>query len=135
MSEPELVDVKLTTEERREEAASMTPGKSKGPEYPWGLSLSLDDGTLEKLGLDARKLKVGDELYVWAVAEVKSVSMRSDSKGEDESSVSLQIIKLACSEEEPEPEQDDGGEMARERGTHPKAKRTMASYYGEGKED
>jgi hypothetical protein len=124
-----LVDIAYTAAERKEEAKDMQPtalGKYKGPEYPYGLCLTLNEETLAKLGIDELP-KVGEELKVQAVAKVTSVSMRSDDKDEDERRVELQITKLACGEEA------ESREMS-ENATPPRAKRTLASYYREGKE-
>ncbi len=120
-----LVDIAYTPKERKEEAAEMTPGKYKGPEYPYGLSITLNEETLAKLGIEELP-RVGDEMRVEAMAKVTSVSMRSDKSDEDERCVGLQITELAC-------EPDGAGQVSSERGTAAKPKRTVASYYREGK--
>lgn len=61
--------------------------------YPWGLSLNLENDTLDKLGLELPA--VGDELVLVARVKVTSVSSR---EGEGESkarSASLQITDMA----------------------------------------
>ena len=121
----DLVDIAYTPKERKEEAAEMASGKYKGPEYPYGLSITLNEETLAKVGIEELP-RVGDEMRIEAVAKVTSVSMRSDKSDEDERCVSLQITELACEEEGEE-------EVSSERGTASKPKRTVASYYREGK--
>lgn len=122
-----LVDIAYTAKERKEEAAEMMPGgKPKGPEYPYGLQLTLNEETLSKLGIEELP-RVGDELRVEAVAKVTSVSMRSDKSDEDERCVNLQITELAR-------EPDGAGQVSGKPGTSSKPKRTVASYYSEGKQ-
>src|SRR6266849_2346217 len=73
----DLVDIAYTPKERKEEAAEMASGKYKGPEYPYGLSTTLNEETLAKVGIEELP-RVGDEMRIEAVAKVTSVSMRSD---------------------------------------------------------
>jgi len=120
-----LVDIAYTAKERKEENAEMAVSSAKAPEYPYGLSITLNEETLAKLGIEELP-RVGDEMHVEAVAKVTSVSMRSDKSDEDERCVSLQITELAC-------EPEGAEEVSSERGTASKPKRTVASYYREGK--
>jgi len=127
----DLIDVAYTAKERKEEKAEMNVS-SKAPEYPWGLSLTLNEETLAKLGME-KLPRVGEELYVWAVAKVTSVAMRSDQHDDEDRSVSLQITHMQCSEEEPG--KADKGSKAMVESTAKPAKRTLASYYSDGKKD
>lgn len=85
----DLVSMKLSKTARE----NMTsPSKYEGPEYPWGLGLSLDDGSLTKLKIDELP-DPGDEVYVIAKAKVTSVESRDGEYGKHRS-VSLQITDL-----------------------------------------
>lgn len=73
--------------------------------YPYGLSISLDNEALEKLGLDC-ECSVGDLLHGQFMAEVTSVSKHdSATKTEPEHRIELQIKFLSVLENE-----DDEGE-------------------------
>ncbi len=70
------------------------------PAYPWGLSLTLEEDALEKLGLTDLP-KVGAARRLVARVEVTSVSAR-EAQGEDgpHRSVGLQITDMALGPEE-----------------------------------
>jgi len=87
-----LTNMKLTTAEQK---AMMSPSLAVGdrPRYPWGLSITLDTDTLDKLGL--KKLpEVGAEFYLCASADVVSLSS-NESEGGKNRSLSLQITALS----------------------------------------
>lgn len=88
-----LVDMKNTPAERKLEA---TPSvQPKGPEYPWGLRLTLNNESLKKLGLTDNP-KMGTVLHVDAVVEVCSVSSyEADSPKGESRSVDLQVTSMA----------------------------------------
>jgi len=86
-----LVSMKATAEEIREMAPSSET--TNEPQYPYGLSIDLDDGSLEKLGITALP-KVGTEMMVTARCVVKSVSSYDTQGGEAESRVCLQITDM-----------------------------------------
>ena len=91
---PELKSMKLTPAEKQED--TLLTKRSDVPEYPYGLTLSLDDDALEKL--DAPDLKVGDYVLVAAKAKVTRSSVHEErTEGEDggpKKDVSLQIEEL-----------------------------------------
>lgn len=60
-------------------------------EYPWGLRFTLNNDTLEKLGIPLPK--VGEMLAVGGLAKVLSVSTRTEGD-KAESSVDLQFTDL-----------------------------------------
>lgn len=95
-----MVSMEMTAEERKEQGYD---DKEEGEKYPYGLRISLDDGTLEKLGL-TQPPKVGAEFTL--TAKVKCTSTRSyqDEEGEPESSAELQITAMEFSA--PESSQD-----------------------------
>jgi hypothetical protein len=88
-----LVDMKLSKKESKEEVGIITT-KSEGPRYPYGLSLDLNDESMDKLGLSAKSFSVGEEVVIKAKAKIKSLRM-NQYEGEDKSdSMELQITKL-----------------------------------------
>ncbi|MGE9805410.1 capsid staple protein, partial [Escherichia coli] len=63
-------------------------------QYPWGLRITLDNESLQRLGLNAKSLPaVGDSISVKAMANVCSVSTRTTDHGED-NYVELQITDI-----------------------------------------
>ena len=63
-------------------------------QYPWGLRITLDNESLQRLGLNAKSLPaVGDSVSVMAMANVCSVSTRTTDHGED-NYVELQITDI-----------------------------------------
>jgi len=61
--------------------------------YPYGLQISLCDEDLQKLGISADSLTVGQILTITAQAEVTSIGIRKEQDG-TESNASLQITDL-----------------------------------------
>lgn len=93
-----LTNLKITKADRdaRTEPASMA---TESPAYPWGLSITLDDDVLEKLGCAIGDFKVGASLMIVANVEVTSVSS-SETRGAGNSrSVGLQITDLGLEDE------------------------------------
>lgn len=85
--------MKLSAAEAKEQTSA--PEAPKGPRYPWGLSLNLDNDSLDKLGLGLPD--VGAEYQVVARAKVTSVSSNDSEGGSKNRSVSLQITDLGVS--------------------------------------
>ena len=83
-----LRDMKLTRAEKSEEAEIATDR----PDYPYGLTLSLNEESIDKLGIELPD--VGDTFFVLAIATVRSVS---EHQSDDHTSrdVSLQIEQLS----------------------------------------
>ena len=83
-----MIDMKQKPE--REEA----PGaiEAEQPQYPYGLSISLEKDQLEKLGITELP-KVGDKMMVHANAIVKTVSAYDTQSGSDQR-VELQITEM-----------------------------------------
>ncbi len=84
------IDMTMSKEEAKEQ---MEPTASDAPKYPWGLSISLDDDSLKKLGITALPA-VGTKMTLNATVEVCSTSQYSDQEGEAEVSMSLQITAM-----------------------------------------
>jgi hypothetical protein len=97
-----LVSMAKTPEEVQQDMADMPAvapaGKISGPKYPYGLCLSLDDESLEKLGLDGDLPEVGEVLQFSAIARVTSASMNEHENGAGASDtccrVELQITDM-----------------------------------------
>lgn len=86
-----LVDMKLDKKTRDTLATPSDPGD--GPAYPWGLSVTLDEEALDKLGL--KLPKVGKTFLLCALVDVTSVSSNEQQDQEPRSSVTLQITDLS----------------------------------------
>jgi hypothetical protein len=85
-----MISMKLTPEEAKQESHCVPCDDS--PAYPYGLSLSLDDKSLEKLGITALPA-VGSKMVLRALVEVSSTSQHENQKDKD-ISVSLQITDM-----------------------------------------
>ena len=86
-----LVNMKMSSEERGEYTG--TAIEVKEPSYPYGLSIDLDDGSMEKLGITALP-KVGTEMMITAKVVVKSVSSNQYEGSDAESRMCLQITDM-----------------------------------------
>jgi hypothetical protein len=87
-----MADMKMSKEEAKEQCS---PSIDESPRYPYGLSISLDDDAIEKLGCD--NLNVGDEVQITAKATVTSKSGYQTMVGDAESSIGLQITDMEVS--------------------------------------
>lgn len=91
-----LVNMKMSSEERGEYTGQAI--EVKEPTYPYGLSIDLDDGSMEKLGITALP-KVGTEMMITAKVVVKSVSSNQYEGSDAESRMCLQITDMEISGE------------------------------------
>jgi hypothetical protein len=93
-----LVDMGLTEEESKENipAAGATP---KGPRFPYGLCISLDEQSLNKLIDHDDMPEVGDRIHFMAFAKVTSVSSNQMEGGEEQRRVELQITEMSFEDE------------------------------------
>jgi len=71
--------------------------------YPYGLSISLENPELEKLGLDPAECEVGDLLHIHGLAKVTSVSKHDHGNGEDHR-IELTITHIIDSPEDEDSE-------------------------------
>ncbi len=97
MATAKLVSMKRTAKDKREDKLEQAPVEAMAPDYPWGLCIHLDKDELEKLGIDATKLKVGTEVAIAAKAKVTRVSQSAAdgyAGSEDQVSVDYQITDL-----------------------------------------
>lgn len=86
-----LVNMKLDPK-AREEKYTETIAADR-PAYPWGLSITLDDDALEKLGIDTLP-EVDTDMMLIAKVTITSVSANASSGGKENRSVGLQITDL-----------------------------------------
>jgi hypothetical protein len=94
---------------------------SSVPEYPWGLSISLEDDTLKKLGLDGDLPQAGDILEFFATAKVTCASTREEIDTATGAKrlccrIELQIVAMLPHEEESAAEDRVETEQARSAG-------------------
>jgi hypothetical protein len=88
-----LVSMKMTPAEAKDATAMPAEDAKDQPRYPWGLSLTLADETLTRLGLSLPE--VDDVVTVTARATVTSVSANGTQGAGERRSVGLQITDLA----------------------------------------
>lgn len=89
------------------EDMNLAPAMPEVNKYPYGLCISLDNDSLEKLGLDC-DCEVGDLLHGAFMAEVTSVSKHdSVNRDEPEHRVELQIKMLSVESEDDEEDEED----------------------------
>lgn len=69
-----------------------------GPDYPWGISLTLEDASLKKLGIEELP-EAGEKCMIHAVGKVTRVSKSANEKKTDRS-IDVQITKLALIHDE-----------------------------------
>lgn len=88
---PSLVSMARTTEEKKKNEVDFS--EMPTPDYPWGLELSLDDGSMTKLNLTGDSYTPGDKLTLAAIASVTRVESNQE-EGETRHRMSLQIQEL-----------------------------------------
>jgi hypothetical protein len=91
-----MVNMQMSVEEAREDYGVAPADDGDLPKYPYGLTISLDDESLAKLGITSLPA-VGTAMTLTARVEVCSTSQYQDRKGESESSLSLQITDMEVS--------------------------------------
>jgi hypothetical protein len=107
-----LADMKMTKSEKKD-SGPMSVGKYEGPDYPYGLTLRLDNASLEKLGIETLP-KVGATMQINAMGVVTSVSSH-ESKNRDERTVEIQIQKLAVEDDDDDSEDSPLERIVRKR--------------------
>lgn len=106
MAWSKLVDLELSDDDKLDMALPCGPGeKPKGPDYPWGLRISLTEKELEKLDLDVKDADVGDLIDMRAFGVITCIS-QNDGDGGKCCRVEIQIQKLAIEDELKEDEDD-----------------------------
>lgn len=87
-----LTSMQLTPDEAKNADCYPGDGDDKGPKYPYGLSINLDDETLAKLGITVLPA-VGTKMTLQAVVEVTSTS-QYERQDEKEININLQITDM-----------------------------------------
>lgn len=96
---PGMVDMARTPAEKEESAQSCIPSAKDQPNYPWGLSISLCDQELEKLGIDYDEINVDDIVHMHCLAVVTSKSSNAVQGTEPTCRIELQITNIAAEDE------------------------------------
>jgi hypothetical protein len=87
-----MVDLERTKKEMK---AAAPPAISYEDErYPYGTCLRFEKSEMDKLGLDASKLAVGQKMEIRAIGEVTNISSHESTTGEDQS-CAIQITSMS----------------------------------------
>lgn len=86
-----MINMKLNKEEREPEKETAL---AERPDYPYGLSISLDGHCLEKLGIKEMP-ELGKAMTLHAKVEVTSISEHQNQNEKSNKSLSLQITDMA----------------------------------------
>lgn len=95
-----MIDLKNTKDDQREKLE--TADEMEAPDYPWGLQITLNKETLDKLGMSITDFGIGDEIDARVMFKVQDLSKHQGEKYDSES-VGLVITQA----EFPKPAQDD----------------------------
>ena len=87
-----MVSMEMNAAEAKADYGMGEPQAADLPKYPYGLSITLDDATLKKLGMTAPA--VGTVCSISAIAKVESVSSDDTEGGGAKSRVTLQITDM-----------------------------------------
>ena len=93
--------------ERKHEGPSVLGNGEVAPDYPFGLSLTLQNDELEKLGLDCNDAdcKVGNYIHLHILAEVMGIH-----KVGENITLNLQSTHAKIEDEDAEDDEEDGAE-------------------------
>lgn len=100
---PPMVDMRRSADEKSDlSAIPCSPS-----DYPWGLSISLDNESLKKLDVDFDSVEIGETYHLFVLAKVTSKS-RNDSEGNGQCDrIELQITHVAAESEDVENKESD----------------------------
>lgn len=96
-----MADLKMTKAQKKEMAPAVG---ADSQEYPYGLCLRLDSGSLDKLGM-SKLPKVGTKVMVHAMGVITSVSQH-ENKNNDSRNVEIQLQEMGVESGEPETEKE-----------------------------
>lgn len=111
---PAMVDLRRTEEEKEKsfkETSYCSP--SSQPDYPYGLCLSFDQETLEKLNMDNDDVCVGDMIHLHAMAKVTSVSRNDNETLGPQCRIELQLTNIAPMEDESDEDDEEKGILSK----------------------
>lgn len=94
-----MVNMKISPEQAQKDYAPTSVADA--PEYPWGLSINLDEQSIKKLGLPALP-QVGQTMMITARVNVNSVSSNDTQQDGVQRSMSLQITDMEIGADKPE---------------------------------
>jgi len=102
---PAMVDLKRSDADKAEDAIKgLCMPKSSEPDYDYGLNLTFNEETIEKLNLDD-DVSVGDFLHIHAFARVTGVH-EDERDGKCNRRIELVLTHVASEDEESEGEDD-----------------------------
>lgn len=117
-----MVDLALTPEEVKEKQADFcapVAASASVPKYPYGCCISLEDDTLEKLGLDGDMPAIGEMIAFRAIARVTSANanQRETAEGKTETCkrIELQIVDMTVLGADPMTRAEDAAKARRNR--------------------
>ena len=88
-----MVDMKISKAEKKRSQNDIMPASlSSGERYPYGLQIRLDNDSMKKLGIELPE--VGEEVTVYAKADITEASANETSEGGKRLSCTLQITRL-----------------------------------------
>lgn len=94
-----LVDLAMSDQEKEDAGmVAVSDGPGSGPRYPFGMTLSFDKATLEKVGLGT-DVNVGDLLDARIFGTVTSISKHQRNDGTDSCCVCVQVEKMSVENE------------------------------------
>ena len=111
----ELTNMKMDKKEMKDTMGPTAVGSSpKGPQYPWGLGVTLENESLKKMDIKLSDYKVGDVVELYAQCKITRLSenMREGEKNPNRS-MELQITDmcLEATDAEAESEKEMNDEM------------------------
>ena len=104
-----MASMKMSKEQKKDSIPQAVGMDS--PEYPYGLTLRLDNGSLDKLGV-SKLPKVGAKVMVHAIGVIASVSQH-ESKNNDSRNVEIQLQEMGVESAAPLTK-EERNEMMRE---------------------
>lgn len=90
----QLVNMKMDPKEAEEESGLLAAQVDQAPAYPYGLTISLCDESLQKLGITTPPA-VGSAVMITARATITSMSADQLQGGQTEQRLGLQITDMA----------------------------------------
>ena len=118
----EFVSMEMSKKERKSmygQGAALPTKSEEGPLYPYGLELSLEKSSIDKLGIDFKKMSVGDEIDISCKGKITRLSTNERSGGEADKSMSIQITDMAIDHSDEldwETKSDKATEIMKKRG-------------------
>lgn len=99
-----MVDLRRSETEKEK---SDTCSPLNQPDYPYGLCISLDQDTLEKLNMEDEDVCIGDMIHLHAMAKVTSVSRTDNETFGPQCRIELQITNIAPLEDESDEDDEE----------------------------